>query len=78
MDAISRSMKPDQSRKGLADSEAAVEAAGALEGAVTGASGVNPVGSCMGAQGLKPRAQVPGQGTGIGNRVGAKNSAAQI
>ncbi len=53
MDAISRSMKPDQSRKGMADPEAAGEAAEALEGAVAGASGVNPVGSCVGADGLK-------------------------
>ncbi len=46
MDAISRSTKPDQSRKGVADREEAADgAAEALEGvAVAEASGVNPAG----------------------------------
>ncbi len=48
MGAISRSTKPDQNRKGVADreEEAAVGVAEALEGAAGAeASGVNPAGS---------------------------------
>jgi len=37
-------MKPDPSQKGVADSEAGAEVAGALEGAVAATSGVNPAG----------------------------------
>ncbi len=43
-DAISRSMKPDRSKKGVADSVEAVGVAGVLEGAAAEASGVNPAG----------------------------------
>ena len=67
-DAISRSTKPDQSRKGVADPEAAAEAAVVLEEAVAADNGVNPAGnlfySVRGMDGLKPPAHIYGQGTG--------------
>jgi hypothetical protein len=44
-DAISPSMKPDQSKRGVADSEAVAGAAVVLEGAGAAASGVNPAGN---------------------------------